>query len=162
MMKHAIGGELVRWNAIRFSTNYMFLKSMFHRKDKFMAWMSSPSFLESSFSSTHEGRYAHSYLSNMMWWDTMEYVLKGMEPLYAFLRFADQDKVSNMSEVLLRFNMCIGEYESLLYDYPNDIEQYMRVIKARIGDVVNSTFVNASTYIFHTCNTNTKHKNFSM
>jgi hypothetical protein len=161
-MKHAIGGELVRWNAIRFSTNYMFLESMFHRKDKFMMWMGSPGFLESSFSSTHEGRYAHSYLSNMMWWDTMEYVLKGMEPLYVFLRFADQDKVSNMSEVLLRFNMCIGEYESLLYDYPNDIEQYMRVIKARIGDVVNSIFVNASTCIFHTCNTNTKHKNFSM
>jgi hypothetical protein len=77
MMKQAIGGELVRWNAIRFSMNYMFLESMFHHKDKYMVWMGSPGFLESSFSSTHEGRYAHSCLSNMMWWDTMEYVLKG-------------------------------------------------------------------------------------
>jgi hypothetical protein len=28
--------------------NYMFLESMFYRKDKFMAWMGSPGFLESS------------------------------------------------------------------------------------------------------------------
>jgi hypothetical protein len=152
----------VRWNAIRFDTNYMFLESMFHRKDKFMVWMGSPGFLESSFSSTRDGRYAHSYLSNMTWWDTMEYVLKGVEHLYVFLCFADQYKVSNMSEVLLRFNMCICEYESLLYDYPNDLEQSMRLIKARMRDVTKSIFVNACTCIFHTCNTNAKHKNFSM
>jgi hypothetical protein len=36
MMRQAIGGELVRWNAIRFSTDYMFLESMFRCKDKFM------------------------------------------------------------------------------------------------------------------------------
>jgi hypothetical protein len=89
-------------------------------------------------------------------------VLKGVKPLYAFLRFAEQDKVPNMSEVLLRFNMCIGEYESLLHDNPNNLEQYIRVIMARMGDVANSTFVNACTCIFHTCNTNAKHKNFSM
>jgi hypothetical protein len=98
----------------------------------------------------------------MTWWDMMKYVLKGVEPLYAFLHFADQDKVPNMSEVLLQINMCIGEYESLLYDHPNNLEQYMRVIKARMKDVANSTFVNAGTYIFHACNTNAKHKNFSM
>jgi hypothetical protein len=152
----------VRWNATRFGTNYMFLESMFRRKDKFMAWMGFPNFHESSFSSTHGGRYAHSYLSNMTWWDMMEYVLKGVEPLYAFLHFIDQDKVPNMSDVLLWFNMCIGEYESLLYDYPNDLEKYMRVIKPRMGDVTNTTFVNAGTCIFHTCNTNAKHKNFFM
>jgi hypothetical protein len=144
----------VRWNATRFGMSYMFPESMLRCKENFMAWMGPPGFLESSFSSTHEGRYAHSCLSNMTWWDTMEYVLKGVEPLYAFLHFADQDKVPNMSEVLLRFNMCIGEYESLLHDYPNDLEQYMRVIKPRMGDVANSTFVNAGTCIFH--------KNFSM
>jgi hypothetical protein len=92
----------------------------------------------------------------------MEYVLKGVEPLHAFLHFVNQDKVPNMSEVLLQFNICIGEYESILHDYPNDLEQYMRVMKARMGDVTNSTFVNACTCIFYTCNTNAKHKNFSM
>jgi hypothetical protein len=48
----------------------------------------------------------------------MQYVLKGVEHLYAFLDFVDQDKIPNMSEILLRFNMCIGEYESLRRDYP--------------------------------------------
>jgi hypothetical protein len=122
MMRQAMGGELVRCNAIRFGTNYMFLEGMFHRKDKFMVWMSSPGFLESKFSSTHAGRYAQSYLPSLMWWDTMQYVLKGVEPLYAFLHFAEQDKMTNMSKVLLLFNMCISEHESLLRDYPSDLE----------------------------------------
>jgi hypothetical protein len=68
--------------------------------------------------------------------------------LYVFLLFADQDKIPNMSEVLLRFNMCIGEYESILREYPSDLEQYMRVIKPRMGDISNSTFVNAGTLKF--------------
>jgi hypothetical protein len=88
--------------------------------------------------------------------------VEGVEPLYAFLHFTDQDKVPNMSEILLRFNMCIGEYESLLHDYPNDLKQYMRVIKPIMRGVSNSTFVNADTCIFHTINTNEKHKYFSM
>jgi hypothetical protein len=53
---------------------------------------------------------------------TLWYVLKGVEPLYAFLHFADQDKIPNMSKVLLRFHMCTSEYESLLRDYPSDLE----------------------------------------
>jgi hypothetical protein len=77
MMRQAICGELVRWNATRFSTKYMFLESMFHHKDKFMVWISLPGFLDSKFSSTHEGRYAHSCPSSLKWWDTMQYVLKG-------------------------------------------------------------------------------------
>jgi hypothetical protein len=54
MMRQAIGGELVRWNATRLGTNYMFLERMFRRKDKFMAWMSAPGFIDSKFSSTQE------------------------------------------------------------------------------------------------------------
>jgi hypothetical protein len=160
MMRQVIDGELMRWNATKFGINYMFLKSMLSRKDKFMTWMSSPGFIESTFSSTQEGRYAHSRLSNLMWWDTMQYVLKAVEPLYGFLHFTYQDKIPNMSEVLLQFNMCIGEYKSLLRDYPNDLEQYMRVIKSRLGDVSNTTFVNTCTCNFHTCNNNVNHKYF--
>jgi hypothetical protein len=122
MMRQAIGGELVRWNATRLGTNYMFLERMFRRKDKFMAWMSAPGFIDSKFSSTQEGRYAHFCLFSLTWWDMMQYVLKGVDTLYAFFHFADQDKIPNMSGVLLRFNMCIGEYESLLHEYPSDLE----------------------------------------
>jgi hypothetical protein len=118
--------------------------------------------LESSFSSTQEGRYAHSCLSCLTWWDTMQYVLKEVEPLYTFLHFVDQGNIQNMSEVLLWFNMCIDEYESLLHEYPSDLEKYMRVIKPRMGDVSNLTFVNAGTCYFHTYNLNAKHMYFTM
>jgi hypothetical protein len=32
MMRKAISGELVKWNATRFGTNYMFLDSMYRRR----------------------------------------------------------------------------------------------------------------------------------
>jgi hypothetical protein len=69
-------------------------------------WMSSMSFVESRFNSIDEGRYAHFYLSSLRWWEMMHFVLKGVEPLYAFLHFADQDKIPILSKVLLRFHMC--------------------------------------------------------
>jgi hypothetical protein len=100
MMRAVIRGELVKWNATQFGMNYMFLESMHRRRDKFMTWMTSPSFLESRFTNTNEGRFTHSCLSSLTWWETMEFVLKGVELLYAFLRFTDQDKVPNLSEVL--------------------------------------------------------------
>jgi hypothetical protein len=90
----------------------------------------------------------------------MKYVLKGVEPLCAFLYFVDQDKFPNMSEVLLRFHMCTSEYESLLHDYPSDLDQYMRVIKSRMEDVSNTTFVNAGTSHLHTFNPKVKYKYF--
>jgi hypothetical protein len=52
-------------------------------RNKFMTWMASPSFLESHFANTDEGRFAHSCIS------IMHFVLKGVEPLYAFLHFSD-------------------------------------------------------------------------
>jgi hypothetical protein len=130
MMRAAIGGELVKWNATRFGTNYMFLESMHHRRDKFMTWMTSPSFLESSFVNTNEWRFIHSCLSSLTWWETMHFVLKGVKPLYAFLRFADQDKVPNLSEVFLRLSMVENEYESLIQRYSTDLRRYLDVIRS--------------------------------
>jgi hypothetical protein len=78
----------------------MFLESMHRRRDKFMTWMTSHTFLESRFANMDEWKFAHSCLSSLTWWDTMEFILNGVESLYAFLRFTDQDKVPNLSEVL--------------------------------------------------------------
>jgi hypothetical protein len=74
MMRAAIGGELVKWKATHFGMNYMFLDSMHHPRDKFMMWMASPSFLESRFVNTNEGRFAHSFLPSLTWWETMQSV----------------------------------------------------------------------------------------
>jgi hypothetical protein len=67
MMRAAIGGELVKWNATRFGTSYMFLESMHRQRDKFMTWMASPSFLESRFANTDEQRFSQSFLSSLTW-----------------------------------------------------------------------------------------------
>jgi hypothetical protein len=42
MLKNAIDGNLVRWNATRFDTNYLFLQSFLRRKDRFKQWMITP------------------------------------------------------------------------------------------------------------------------
>jgi hypothetical protein len=93
-----------------------------------MTWMASPSFLESRFTNMDDGKFTHSCLPSLTWWEIMHFVLKGVEPLYAFLHFADQDKVPNLSEVLLRFSMVENEYESLLQGYPTDLRRYLDVI----------------------------------
>ena len=36
MMRNTIGGKLVKWNATRFGTNYMFLESIYRKRDRFM------------------------------------------------------------------------------------------------------------------------------
>jgi hypothetical protein len=67
--------------------------------------MASPSFLESHFANTDEGRFTHSYLSSLTWWETMHFVLNGVELLYVFLQFVDHDKVPNLSEVPLKVHL---------------------------------------------------------
>jgi hypothetical protein len=47
MMRSAIGGELVKWNATRLGTNYMFLDSIYRKRDGFLRWMGSNDFLSS-------------------------------------------------------------------------------------------------------------------
>jgi hypothetical protein len=60
MMRNAIGGELVKWNATQFGTNYMFLESMYRRRQGFRQMMASPEFQNSKWAQTEEGRFAHS------------------------------------------------------------------------------------------------------
>jgi hypothetical protein len=74
--------------------------------------MTSPTLLESQFGNTYGGRFTHSCLSSLTWWEAMQFVLNGEEPLYIFLRFADQDKVTNLNEVFLRFSMMESEYQT--------------------------------------------------
>jgi DNA modification methylase len=103
MMKLAIGGELVKWNATRFGTNYMFLQSFMRKKDQFMQWMMTPEFRASRHFNSEQERYAYANLTNLDWWANMQYVLEDVEPLYVFLRFADQDQVPTLGEVVVQY-----------------------------------------------------------
>ncbi|XP_062197328.1 uncharacterized protein LOC133900228 [Phragmites australis] len=144
MMKAAIGGELVRWNATRFGTNYLFLDSFLRRKDRFMQWMASSELQQSRYISSDIGRYAHSCLSSLPWWDNLKMVVDSVQPLYAFLRFADQDKVPTLSEVLLRYTIVKHEYESLYKNDRDSLDKYMAIVDRRMNDLANGTYMNAA------------------
>ncbi|XP_015649249.1 uncharacterized protein [Oryza sativa Japonica Group] len=144
MMVSAIGGELVKWNATRFGTNYMFLQSFLRRRDQFMQWMASSGFMQSKFSGTMDGRYAHACLSSMSWWENLQTVVNSVQPMYSFLRFADEDKNPNLSEVLLRYQLLRMEYDSLFASERDKFEAYMEIVNRRMHDLTNQTLINAS------------------
>ena len=149
MMKNAIGGNLVKWNATRFGTNYIFLESFLRKKEAFMQWMASSELLQSKYLDLDAGKYAHAALSSLQWWDSLKRVVDSVQPLYAFLRFADQDKFPNFSEVLLRYHILKIEYESLFRDDRAKFNEYMDVVNRRMHDVANGTYMNAGMTLFY-------------
>ncbi|XP_066162205.1 uncharacterized protein [Oryza sativa Japonica Group] len=144
MMVLAIGGELVKWNATRFGTNYMFLQSFLRKRDLFMQWMASSVFMQSKFSGTLEGKYAHACLSSLSWWENLEAVVNSVQPMYSFLRFADEDKNPNLSEVLLRYQLLKMEYDSLFANQRDKFEAYMEIVNRRMHNLTNETLINAA------------------
>ena len=148
MMKAAIGGELVKWNAMRFGTTYLFLESFLWRKEKFMQWMGSTELQQLKYLTTDIGRYAHGCLCGLTWWANLQAVVDSVQPLYGFLRFADQDKFPILSEVLLRYNILRHEYQSLFQNDEASYKQYMSVIDRRMRDVSDGTYMNAGNTLF--------------
>ena len=148
MMKAAIGGELVKWNATRFGTNYLFLESFLRRKEKFMQWMGSTELQQLKYLTTDIGRYAHGCLCGLTWWANLQAVVDSVQPLYGFIRFADQEKFPILSEVLLRYNILRHEYQSLFQNDEASYKQYMSVIDRRMRDVSDGTYMNAGNTLF--------------
>jgi len=142
MMKLAIGGELLKWNATRFGTNYMFLQSFMRKKDQFMQWMMTPEFRASRHFNSEQGRYAYANLTNLDWWANMQYVLEDVEPLYVFLRFADQDKVPTLGEVVVQYQNTKQTYAAnLSQKNPTHFEHIMEIIDRRMSTVMLGTYV---------------------
>jgi hypothetical protein len=89
MMKNAIGGNLVRWNATHFATKYLFLESFLRRKECFMQWMATPTLHQSGYLDSNVGKYACACLSSLPWWENLKRDVDCVQPLYAFLQFAE-------------------------------------------------------------------------
>ena len=70
-------------------------------------------------------------------------IVDSVQPLYAFLRFADQDKVPTLSEVLLRYTIVKHEYESLYKNDRDSLDKYMAIVDRRMNDLANGTYMNA-------------------
>ena len=78
-------------------------ENFMRKKDQFMQWMMTLEFRASRHFNSEQGRYAYANLTNLDWWANMQYVLEDVEPLYVFLRFADQDKVPTLGEVVVQY-----------------------------------------------------------
>jgi hypothetical protein len=75
-----------------------------------------PQLQKSGYLDSNAKKYAHAYLSSLPWWDNLKRIVEYVQPLYAFLRFADQERILNFSELLLRYHILRQEYDALFHD----------------------------------------------
>jgi hypothetical protein len=143
MMKTAIGGNFVTWNATHFSTNYLFLERFLKWKDCFMQWMTTPQLQNYGYLDSNAGKYAHACLSSLPWWNNLKRIVESVQPLYVFLRFADQERVPNFSEVLFRYHILRHEYDALFHDDRILFDQYIEIVNKIMHDITNDTYMNA-------------------
>jgi hypothetical protein len=141
MMKTVIGGNLVRSNATHFGTDYLFLESLLRRKDRFMQWMGTPQLQKSGYLDSNAGKYVHACLSSLPWWNNLKRIMESVQPLYAFLRFTDQERIPNFSAVLFRYHIL---RQALFHDDRTSFDQYIEIVNKRMHDIANDTYMNVS------------------
>jgi hypothetical protein len=66
-----------------------------------------------------------------------------VQPLYAFLRFTDQERIPNFSDILFRYHILMQEYDALFYDDRISFDQYIEIVNKRMHDIANDTYMNA-------------------
>jgi hypothetical protein len=143
MMRNAISGELVKWNATRFGTNYMFLDSIYQKREQFLQWVSSLDFLNSKWADTEDERFMQVRFSCIKWWDGLKYIIDTVQPVYKFLRFADQDKRPDLCDVVMEFQNMKAEMESFFGRNTSTWTEYNKILEAMIRDVYIGTYVGA-------------------
>ncbi|CAN6244021.1 unnamed protein product [Urochloa humidicola] len=147
MMRERIGGELVRWNATRFGTVFIFLQSFWDRKDKFKQWMTTDEWENSPWAGTADHDFTYDCLTKKIWWRDMEVVLKAVSPIYSVLRLADQQKNVSISSFLpkmlnamkeIRGNLSVDDIQKNLLD------RLMGKVKTRLNYLLTDTLMFAA------------------
>jgi hypothetical protein len=108
-----------------------------------MQWMATPALQQSGYLDSNAGKYAHSCLSSLPWWETPKRIVDCVQPLYAFLWFTDQERIPNFSDILFRYHILRQEYDALFHDDRTSFDHYMKIVNKRIHDVANDTYMNA-------------------
>jgi hypothetical protein len=123
--------------------NYLFLHSFLRRKDRFMQWMITPQLQKYGYLDSNAEKYAHACLSSLLWWDNLKRIVESVQPLYAFLRFVDQERILNFNVVLLMYHILRQEYDDLFHDDRTLFDQYIEIVNKRMHDITNNTYMNA-------------------
>jgi hypothetical protein len=66
-----------------------------------------------------------------------------VQPLYAFLRFADQERIPNFSDILFRYHILRQEYDALFHDDMTSFDQYIEIVNKKMHDIANNIYMNA-------------------
>ena len=130
-MHEAIGGELVRPNATRFGTNFMFLQSFWVEQEKFRVWMTSLKWKNSNMVSDPEHDYTYDCLLSRKWWDNVKLVLDVIVPLYTVLRFADSQKLGSLSGFMSQMMNARQHMDSAFLKEDLDKDKYLKVLEKR-------------------------------
>ena len=77
----------------------------------------------------------------MEWWDALKYIIDMVQPIYKFLRFADQDKRPNMCEVVMAYQTMKRELRSFFGTNVSTLKEYDEVVDERLGDVFIGMYV---------------------
>ncbi|ONM18121.1 hypothetical protein ZEAMMB73_Zm00001d003995 [Zea mays] len=145
MMKEKIGGELVRWNATRFGTLFLFLQSFWDRQDKFQAWMVSSDWKNNDWRDEKDHKFTYGCLIDRIWWEKIEMVLKTVTPLYYVLRFVDQQKNGTISAFLTKMLSAQAEIFAKLKHDKNVKRDFMKkvneIIRKRTQYLLNDTLM---------------------
>jgi hypothetical protein len=104
--------------------------------------MPTPQLQQSGYFDSNAGKYAHTCLSSLSWWDNLKRIVKYVQSLYAFLRFTDQERIPNFSEVLFSYHILRQEYDALFHNDMILFDQYIEIVNKRMHDVANETYMN--------------------
>jgi hypothetical protein len=108
-----------------------------------MQWMVTSALQQSGYLDSNAGKYEHVYLSSLPWWENLKRIVDCVQPLYAFLRFADQERIPNFSDILFSYHILRQEYDALFHDDRTSFDQYIEIINKRMHNAANDTYMNA-------------------
>ncbi|PWZ13055.1 hypothetical protein Zm00014a_024124 [Zea mays] len=141
MMREKIGGELIRWNATRFGTVFIFLQSFWDRQDKFMQWMVSDDWKNNAWKDEADHAFTYDCLLNRRWWSDMELVLNAVTPIYTVLRYADQQKNATIAGFLPKMMTAMAQIRGNLSKEKDLLDRIIRVIKKRLKYMLDDTLI---------------------
>jgi hypothetical protein len=140
-MHDAIGGELVRPNATRFGTNFMFLESFWDKQERFRVWMTSSVWRNSNWNSDPDHDYTYDCLISRQWWDNVKWVLDIIGPIYSILRYADSQKIGSLSGFMSRMMHARHHLSAAFPEDSVDKLKYLKVVDKRVEYLYKNTLM---------------------
>ena len=140
-MKKKIGGELIRPNATRFGTVFMFLQSFLDKKEYLRAWMVSQDWKDSDWKDDEYYEYTEACLTSSTWWSALKWVVDALKPLYLVLRYANTQKSCTLSGFKPRMMAAIQAMEVQLGIGTRQFDRFLSKVTRRVDNMERNTLM---------------------